>query len=66
MKIGRLALAVVGLVALAVAYFTGSLVFLVVAIVAFIAGLYVMGAHKRPINESDKEKRDQGKKGSKS
>ena len=61
MKIGRLVLAVVGLAALAVAYFTGSLLFLVVAVVAFVAGLYVMGANKKPIKKDDERKREKRK-----
>ena len=57
LKIGRLALAVVGLLALAVAYFTGSLVFLAIAVVAFVAGLYVMGANKKPIKKEEEKRK---------
>ncbi len=48
MKPVRLALALIGLAMLALAYATGNLYFLVVAIVAFFAGLYLMGGGRKP------------------
>ena len=44
MKTARLALSLVGLVAISLAYITHDLYFLVIAIGAFVAGLYFMGA----------------------
>ena len=44
MKTARLALSLVGLVAISLAYITHDLYFLVIAIGAFIAGLFFMGA----------------------
>ncbi len=64
MKIGRLILALIGLVALVIAYFTGSLIFLVLAVAAFVAGLYLMGANKKPIKKTDDEKDERKRKNS--
>jgi membrane protein implicated in regulation of membrane protease activity len=48
LKAGRLIVSLVGLVALALAYYTGNLFFLILAVVAFIGGLYLMGANRKP------------------
>ena len=44
MKTVRLALSLVGLLAITLAYITHDLYFLIIAIGAFVAGLYFMGA----------------------
>ena len=64
LKAGRLVVSLIGLAALAIAYYTGSLEFLAIAIIAFIAGLYLMGANKRPVRKKDQE-HDASKKSSK-
>ena len=48
MKTGRLVVSLIGLAALALAYVTRSVAFLGLAIAAFIGGLYLMGANKKP------------------
>lgn len=55
MKIGRLVVALIGLVSLALAYFTGSLIFLALAVGTFVVGLYLMGANKKPAKKNDDE-----------
>ena len=65
MKLSRLLVSLIGLAALAVAYYTGSLEFLAIAIVAFVAGLYLMGANKRPIQKKDQEEQNASDKSSK-
>ncbi|MGA2874485.1 MAG: hypothetical protein ABSE82_02990 [Nitrososphaerales archaeon] len=65
MKTGRLIVSLIGLAALAVAYFTGSIIFLGLAVVAFIGGLYLMGANKKPAQNKDEEEEDATKKSSK-
>lgn len=62
MKIGRLILALVGLAALAVAYYTGSIYFLAIAVIAFVVGLYVMGANRKPIKKDHDQKQNQDRK----
>jgi uncharacterized membrane protein len=54
LKVSRLIVAIIGLAALGLAYFTGSVLFLVVAVVAFIGGLYLMGANKKPVQKEEK------------
>jgi hypothetical protein len=60
MKTARLLLSLVGLIAISLAYITHNLYFLVIAIGAFIAGLYFMGAigqrsdqNKKPVAKKD-------------
>jgi len=65
LKLSRLLVSLIGLAALAVAYYTGSLEFLAIAIVAFVAGLYLMGANKRPIQKKDQEEQNASDKSSK-
>lgn len=65
MKLGRLVVSLIGLAALAVAYYTGSLEFLAIAIIAFVAGLYLMGANKRPVQKKDQEEQNASEKSSK-
>jgi hypothetical protein len=48
MRIARLLLSLLGLVAISLAYITHDLYFLLIAIGAFVAGLYFMGAIGRP------------------
>ena len=48
MKLGRLVLSLVGLVMILLSYVFNNLYFLVIAIIAFFAGLYLMGASKKP------------------
>jgi hypothetical protein len=55
MKTARLLLSLIGLVAISLAYITHSLYFLVVAIGAFIAGLYFMGAIGQRSDQSKKQ-----------
>jgi hypothetical protein len=57
----RLLLSLVGLVAISLAYITHDLYFLVVAIGAFVAGLYFMGAIGRQSGQNQKlpPKKDQ-------
>ena len=52
MKLGRLALSLVGLVMIALSYIYQNLYFLVAAIIAFFAGLYLMG-RKKPEENRD-------------
>ncbi len=53
-KLGRLILSLVGLAMIALSYIYNNLYFLAIAIVAFFAGLYLMGKdRKRP---KDREK----------
>ncbi len=40
-----------GLVALALAYYTGNLYYLILAVGAFIGGLYLMGANRKPTDK---------------
>jgi len=65
LKTGRLIVSLIGLAALAVAYFTGSIIFLGLAVVAFIGGLYLMGANKKPVQKKDEEEQEAAKKNSK-
>ena len=57
MKTGRLIVSLIGLGALALAYYTGNLYFLVIAVLAFVVGLYLMGANKKPASQKSAEKR---------
>jgi len=54
MKPVRLLLSVVGLVAISLTYITHDLYFLLIAIVAFVAGLYFMGAIGRSSGQDQK------------
>jgi len=47
-------LSLVGLVAISLAYITHDLYFLIIAIVAFVAGLYFMGAIRRSSGQDQK------------
>ena len=47
MNTGRTLLAIIGLVAIALAYLTANLYFLILAVVVFFIGLYIMGAMRR-------------------
>lgn len=64
MKTGQLILSVIGLVAIILAYVTERLEFLIIALAAFIGGLYFMGAlGKRPVTkEEDGDDTKNGKK----
>jgi len=44
LKTPQLILSLLGLVAIALAYWTGKLEFLIIALAAFVGGLYYMGA----------------------
>ena len=48
MKTSRLIVSLIGLVAIALTYYTGNLYYLIIAVAAFFAGLYMMGANRRP------------------
>ncbi len=61
MRPARVVLALVGLVALLLAYLTGSIYLLVVAVIAFIVGLYLMGMGRRA-NQQVREKPKQSPK----
>jgi hypothetical protein len=54
-------IALVGLAALAAAYFTGSIIFLGLAVIAFVGGLYLMGANKKPMQKKAEEERQNTK-----
>jgi Na+/proline symporter len=58
LRTGRLLISLIGLAALALAYLTGSVVFLGLAVVAFIGGLYLMGANKKPVKKNDESATD--------
>jgi hypothetical protein len=63
LKVGRTALAIVGLVAIALTYSTGNLYFLSIAIIVFFIGLVVMGAIRRPVRSQEtNENKEQDKK----
>jgi hypothetical protein len=64
LKTSRLIVSLIGLAALALAYYTGSILFLAFAIIAFIGGLYMMGANRRP-GQRKEEKRGAAEKNSK-
>ena len=53
MKLGRLVLSLIGLVMVLLSYVYNNLYFLLIAIVAFFAGLYMMGASKKPVERKD-------------
>jgi len=62
----RLLLSIVGLIAIILAYVTGKLEFLIVALVAFAAGLYYMGAiGKRSSSTKDQDSETERKKSAK-
>ncbi len=44
MKTAQIALSLLGLAAIALAYKTGQVAYLIIALVAFVGGLYYMGA----------------------
>lgn len=48
MKTSRLIVSLIGLVAIVLTYYTGNLYYLIIAVAAFFAGLYMMGANRRP------------------
>ncbi|MDG6921874.1 MAG: hypothetical protein JRN67_01115 [Nitrososphaerota archaeon] len=48
--------AIIGLAALILAYVTGSIVLLALAVVAFIVGLYLMGANRKPVQKEEGER----------
>ncbi|MDA4131026.1 MAG: hypothetical protein OK457_09670 [Thaumarchaeota archaeon] len=54
MQLVRLVLSLVGLIAIALGYITHDLYFLILAIIAFIAGLYIMGALGRRSDRTQK------------
>lgn len=58
----RLILSLVGLAAIILAYVTGKLEFLIVALLAFVAGLYYMGAIGRRAKAKDQDSITQKKK----
>jgi len=58
MKTVRLLLSIVGLIAISLTYITGNLYFLILAIGAFIAGLYFMGAIGRSPEQKVPAKKD--------
>ena len=53
MKTVQLVLSLVGLIAIALAYKTGSLDFLIIALAAFIGGLFYMGAIGRRVTTTE-------------
>lgn len=58
MKLGRLVLSLVGLVMILLSYVYNNLYFLVIAIIAFFAGLYLMGASRKPAARTKAAKND--------
>jgi hypothetical protein len=50
LKLAQLALSLIGLAAIILAYVTGKVEFLIIALVAFVGGLYYMGAIGRRSN----------------
>lgn len=58
MKLGRLVLSLVGLVMILLSYVYNNLYFLVIAIIAFFAGLYLMGASRKPAASKKAAKND--------
>ena len=56
MKPVRLLLSLIGLVAIALAYITGDLYFLIIAIAALFGGLYLMGALGRSGQQDNQNK----------
>ncbi|HXQ93349.1 MAG TPA: hypothetical protein VN739_10120 [Nitrososphaerales archaeon] len=65
MKPARLLLSLVGLVAIGLAYKTGNLDFLFIAIAALFGGLYLMGALSRSGQQDDENKTNSKDKSSK-
>lgn len=65
MKTARLVLSVIGLVAISLTYITHNLYFLVIAIGAFIGGLYFMGAIGPAPKKQNPAKKDDGSAGKK-
>jgi len=67
MKIERTILAIVGLVAIALAYLTANFYFLILALVVFFIGLYAMRTGRRPgsrdSDESSTMAKESGRKG---
>jgi hypothetical protein len=55
MKIPQLILSLIGLAAILLAYVTGEVAFLIIALVAFVGGLYYMGAIGRKSIPKDEE-----------
>ena len=58
MKLGRLVLSLVGLVMVLLSYVYHNLYFLVIAIIAFFVGLYLMGASNKPEAKTKAAKND--------
>jgi flagellar biosynthesis component FlhA len=58
LKTAQLVLSIIGLIAIALAYITGKLEFLIIALAAFIGGLFYMGAigRRSKSNESSTKK----------
>ncbi|MCL4519834.1 MAG: hypothetical protein M1587_11635 [Thaumarchaeota archaeon] len=54
MKLGRLILSLVGLAMIVLSYIYNNLYFLVIAIVAFFAGLYLMGRERKKSKDREK------------
>jgi hypothetical protein len=61
LKIPQLVLSLIGLAAIALAYETGKLEFLIIALAAFVGGLYYMGALGRKNGTEQTEKKNDAK-----
>jgi hypothetical protein len=63
LKIARTAVAIAGLVAIALTYATGIIYLLVVGVALFFIGLYLMGANRKPVpkQKEDRKKNDSSK-----
>jgi flagellar biosynthesis component FlhA len=55
LKTAQLILSIIGLVAIALAYITSQLAFLIIALAAFVGGLFYMGAIGRRSSSSKEE-----------
>ena len=62
MKTSRLVVSLIGLVAIALAYYYQNVYYLIIAVIAFFAGLYMMGANRRPAQTKKEPESDSGKK----
>ncbi|MGI0091821.1 MAG: hypothetical protein ACREBS_08935, partial [Nitrososphaerales archaeon] len=64
MKTGRVVVSLIGLVAIILTYVFQNLYFLIVAIVAFAVGLFMMGALRRlSQRKSQQQREEEGKRG---
>lgn len=64
MKTSRLVVSLIGLAAIALTYYTHNVYYLLIAVIAFFAGLYMMGANRRATETKRQRESDSRKKNS--